>query len=222
MAIHIKHDPWTSEELKNFSKKVERLLDKNRKAYEREAEQKNEALIKFDRVNGKTHEDKIYTRQFRLSNIMKAFSLKKNFVLNLVSSGIVKPFKDVKGRGGTRVYSYWNLIQIVLFSYLIKLGISYSQAKSVLEHLEEFIMGEMKYFRLILHIIIAGFVDGESKIGVVTYDPGDAVEPSPGITLSGFIDKLENENLDPKKISFFYILNIRSISQYVDERIKDI
>lgn len=222
MAIHLKDHPPTSEELKNLSNIVERLLDKNRNVYEKEREQKNEVLFEFDRVNGKTHEDKIYTRQFRLSNILKAFNLKKNFILNLVSSGIVKPFRDVKGRGGTRVYSYWNLMQIVLFSYLVKLGISYSQAKSVLEHLEEFIMGEIKYFRLILHIIIAGFVDGESKIGVVTYNPGDAIDTSPGITLNGFIDKLENEHLDPKRISFFYILSVRSIKQYVDERIKDL
>jgi hypothetical protein len=222
MVISLKNHPRTPEELKHLADQLKKSLESDGAIYTKELAQRDGILDEFNRVNPQSDDLEVYAMQFRLSNILKAFGLKKNFVLNLVSMGIVRPFKDVEGRGGTRIYSFWNLVQFVLFSHLTKLGISYSQAKSVLESLEEFLLGEIQYLRLVLHIVIAGLIDGENKIGFVTYDSQNGFDELPGLTLDRFIDQLVLKGITPKRISFFYILNVKSIVQYVVERIKDL
>lgn len=184
-------------------------------------------------------------RIFNLTKVVKIFagSINRHFVIHLVEKKIIKPFRDVKGRGKSRGYSYLNVLQIGIFFELTKFKLSWEKAAVIVAIMEK----QYGFLTGVLYIAIIGYV-GEKKDDVFIYGSfghkgkqshvvivGEKEENDlfavrnigallPGEGLMPTIDHfLRNEPAEPEKgMTYCYIVNIRNIRNYIDGRIKQV
>ena len=184
-------------------------------------------------------------RIFNLTEIVKIFLgiINRHFVIHLVEKKIVKPFRDAKGRGKSRGYSYLNVLQIGVFIELTKFKLSWEKAAVILSIIEK----QYGFLEEVLYVSIIGYV-GEKKDDILIYGSSEpkgkqrhvlitgekeendlfavrnigALLPGEGLipTIDYF---LKNEPIVPEKgMACCYIVNIRNIRNYIDRRIKQI
>jgi hypothetical protein len=188
--------------------------------YKKNFEQRRKALAALKKIEKKPP---IYGYEFRLSEIVQNFKIKKSFILNLVNLGIIKPFRDVKGRGRVRGYSFWNVMQVLLFASLAQMEVSYSAAKDILESLEVSLIDDADFIRLISTLQIIGFMDGRKLIRIDFFDPTEEKAATPsGVAPPCSAYELAEYNLKAELITFMYLLDVRNVRLYAQDRLKNL
>lgn len=168
-------------------------------------------------------------RAFKLAEIIKIFDIKQHFVIHLVETGVIKPLEDARGRGKSRRYSYLNLVEIGIFTQLTKLKISHVAAAQLIEAIRGISMSEPRTIKKIPYIHVMGLLAGE-KIITFPLPFSQDRESSPGKSLDEFIKaeliKTEGDELLKQKkrqrtdFSYYFILDVKNIIAYINERIR--
>lgn len=173
-------------------------------------------------VNGMYHlnkSDAVHeNKTFKLSDITKIFNIKRHFVIHLVETGIIKPFKDAKGRGKSRIYSYKNLIQIGIFIHLNKLELSYEMIRNVLVEVDNLMKYHTNSIETFTYICVLGFLNGEIHMyGRYDLFPNETLPEE-------FLSKCVNDHIKEKGIkkntfAYYFILDLANIKAYIDSKV---
>jgi len=165
-------------------------------------------------------------------------NVNRHFFIHLAETKVIRPMRDSRGRGKSREYSYLNLLEIGIFIYLTKFKVSYEKASMTLSIIK-------KSFDLladVLHVVVIGFVGGRAEDiyirgsgsgGKVEYARIPGGKDGPGFDMMGMpimptlirtIDfYLEKEpKAAAQGFAYCFVLNVRNIRHYVDERIIEI
>jgi len=75
---------------------------------------------------------------FRASELTKLFPwLETSTLMNLVTYGIIKPYKNKQGRGTSRLYSIENAFQLLAWKQISSLGLPYATLKEIIPKLKQ-------------------------------------------------------------------------------------
>jgi len=181
-------------------------------------------------------------RVFRLTEIVKIFGINRHLVINLVQRRILKPLKDVRGRGKSRLYSYANLVQLGVFLHLTKLSISYGRASQLLGIIRS--MENRGTLKELHYICVVGFTTGEYQEVNVFGDYEEKILPEKALSL--VIKYFTGGGRDPIKdmeakitvmapslseiksgikenwMSYYFVVNVKNIKRYIDSKIREL
>jgi len=177
-------------------------------------------------------------RSFRLKEIVKIFGISRHLVINLVQRRILKPLKDARGRGSSRLYSYSNLVQLGVFLHLTKLNISYGRASQLLSIIKS--MEGRGSLEGLHYIGVVGFTTGESQeVNVFRdYTPEEALSATIKfftIPTTDAISRTEHNvpvmapspieiktSIKKDRMSYYFLVDVKNIKKYIDSKIQEL
>lgn len=95
-------------------------------------------------------------RIYRTMEISRLLGLSKMQIIHSVVLGIVKPFQDAKGRGGSRLYSQHNFKQFEIIKALLSCGIPYGNIRDIFnsrKDLDELRLEVIEFYSMYRHLI---------------------------------------------------------------------
>jgi DNA-binding transcriptional MerR regulator len=158
----------------------------------------------------------ITERTFKLTEITRIFGVKQHFIIHLVETGIIKPLEDVKGRGKSRIYSYTNLVEIGVFTYLNQLHISYDKAKNILGLMHEYLEVSPQNIH---YVSVIGFLSRKPETEIyVTLNPKKL---SAGEYLTQSIARLNKSTfITESDFVYYFVIDVRNIINSINVSIE--
>jgi hypothetical protein len=179
--------------------------------------EKQQYLEALTNVEGKGLD---YSAEFRLSEFLNLFDLKKTFVQNLFSQQIIIPVRNERGRGSVRRYNAHNILQILLARSMVGEGLPYERIRYYLGLLQMFIVGDENFIKIVSDVGSAGFIHDRYAVVGVNYFIADKLPTSPK-RYEHFLKALEARNFDLGLVGYVHFLNVLNVRRYMELKLSN-
>lgn len=161
-------------------------------------------------------------KTYSTSDVAMIFQVKKSVVIGLVEDAVILPIRDARGRGTARAYNFDDLIQIAISLILKDFDMSNERIKNILNQIR-IPTNDNKHWRLREEILYADFIKlANGKIREGSRRGISDTITSPGNYLDERIrdiTSLKEDNIKKSDLLFYFLLDMRNITDYVNNAI---